>query len=286
MKTDLTTLARRATRHVHAPYARATERHRVLPNFLIVGGQRCGTTTLFKTLNQHPGVATANLRKGVHYFDLHYDRPLSWYRSHFPTSRKVAQLTSVNGYATAVGESSPYYLWHPLALQRIAADLHDVRLLVLLRDPVERAYSAHAHEQARGFESETFQQALQLEARRLDGEADRLVGETAARSLAHQHHAYVSRGEYVDQLERAESYFGRDRMLVIDSQDFWSAPEQDWPEITGFLGLPIAPVGFERHNARSRAPMSEQLRKQLTEHYEPFDARLAQWWGRTPSWRR
>jgi len=100
-------------------------------------------------------------------------------------------------------ESSPYYLFHPLALDRIAADLPDVKLVVLVRDPVERAYSAHAHEAARGYEDLSFAAALEAEEGRLDGEVERLLGDPAYESHAHRHQAFRSRGEYAVQLERA-----------------------------------------------------------------------------------
>ena len=99
-------------------------------------------------------------------------------------------------------ESSPYYLFHPLALDRIAADLPDVKLVVLVRDPVERAYSAHAHEAARGYEDLSFAAALEAEEGRLDGEVERLLGDPAYESHAHRHQALRSRGEYAVQLER------------------------------------------------------------------------------------
>lgn len=286
MSNRMVTAARRATRRAHDVYGQATRQSRVLPTFLIVGGQRCGTTTLYKTLMQHPGVLGANLRKGVHYFDLHYDKPLSWYRGHFPTQKRVDEASSALGYDVVVGESSPYYLWHPLSLERIDNDLHDARVLILLRDPVERAYSAYTHEMARGFENASFAEALELEPHRLQGESERISQGVVTRSKSHQHHAYVQRGEYVDQLERAEKVLGRDRILVLDSQDFWSAPEEQWPEVTEFLGLPSAGVKFERHNARARSPMPDEVRERLDHHYLPFDERLAHWWGRTPSWRR
>ena len=100
-------------------------------------------------------------------------------------------------------ESSPYYMFHPLAAGRIARDLPGVKLLVLVRDPVERAYSAHAHELARGFETEPFERALELEDERLGGEAERITADPAYLSHSQQHHAYVARGQYADQLERA-----------------------------------------------------------------------------------
>lgn len=259
---------------------------RVLPDMLIVGGQRCGTTTLFKALAQHRAFFGPTLRKGVHYFDLRPEQSLDWYRAHFPTRGAVENVQRAGDGRAVVGESSPYYLWHPLAAERIAKTLPGVRVVALLRDPVDRAYSAHAHELARGFETEPFERALSLEPERLKGAEESLHSGKAARSLAHQHLAYLRRGEYVDQLERMERAVGREQMLVLDSADFWSTPEHDWPKVTAFLGLADQAVAFERHNARSRAPMGDDLRTRLDEHFAPFDERLAKWWGRTPSWRR
>jgi hypothetical protein len=263
-----------------------TASRRVLPTMLIAGGQRCGTTTLFKAMSQHPSFLGPTMRKGVHYFDLHPDKPLDWYRAHFPTTSTVSSLERRHDGPVVVGESSPYYLWHPLAAGRIAETLPDVRIVTLLRDPVERAYSAHAHELARGFETESFERALELEEERTNGEEERLRSGEIDRSLAHQHLAYVQRGQYIDQLERMAAAVGRDRFLVLDSADFWADPDQHWPELTSFLGLADAQVALAQHNARSRSPMSAELRTRLNDHYAPFDERLAHWWGRTPSWRR
>lgn len=267
-------------------WGRRTAARRVLPDMLIVGGQRCGTTTLFKALAQHRAFLGPTLRKGVHYFDLHPEQSIDWYRSHFPTRDAVRQREASEGGRVVVGESSPYYLWHPAAADRIARALPDIHVVALLRDPVERAYSAHAHERARGFETEPFERALELEDSRLSGEEESLRTGKKSRSLAHQHLAYVRRGEYIDQLERMERAVGHDRMLVLDSADFWAAPDENWPKVTSFLSLQDQDVALKKHNARSRAPMSESIRTQLSDHYLPFDERLAQWWGRDPSWRR
>ncbi|HEX5017583.1 MAG TPA: sulfotransferase domain-containing protein [Actinomycetes bacterium] len=279
-------VGRRAALAAADQLGQRTASRRALPTMLIVGAQRCGTTTLFKALCQHPSFVGPTLRKGVHYFDLNSERPLDWYRAHFPTKSSIAALQQRTGSGVVVGESSPYYLWHPLAPQRIAQALPGVRVVALLRDPVERAYSAHAHELARGFESETFERALELEPQRLAGEEERVAAGEIARSMPHQHQAYLRRGEYVDQLERMARAVGRDHVLVLDSADFWADPESNWPTVTSFLGLPPGHVTVQQHNARSRAPMSPELRARLEAHYEPFDERLAQWWGRTPSWRR
>ena len=279
-------VGRRAALVAADQFGHRTASRRVLPTMLIIGAQRCGTTTLFKTLSQHPNFAGPTLRKGVHYFDLHHDEPLDWYRAHFPTKSAVDAAQQRSGAGVIIGESSPYYLWHPLAADRIAQALPGVRVVALLRDPVERAYSAHAHELARGFETEPFERALELEAERLADQEAQLRAGTISRSLPHQHLAYVQRGEYIDQLERMATAIGRDHLLVLDAADFWAHPEQNWPAVTSFLGLSDHPVALERHNARARSPMSAELRAKLEEHFAPFDSRLARWWGRTPSWRR
>jgi hypothetical protein len=264
-----------------------TARHRVLPSFLIVGGQRCGTTSMYKALIQHPLVMGPVLRKGVHYFDMSYTQSLSWYRSHFPLSATAARHRQ-HGQAAITFESSPYYLYHPLAAQRIAADLPEVKVLVLVRDPVERAYSAHAHELARGFEDVAdFAEAIDLEPQRLKGEEERLRANPHAHSPAYRHHAYVQRGQYVDHLQRLAGELGRDRIRVIDSHRFFETPEPVFDGVLDFLGLPHAGTPqFDQHNARSRSSLAPELRARLTKHFEPYDAELEAWLGRPPSWRQ
>lgn len=276
---------RRAVRGLAVASARASSPLRMSPDFLIVGAQRCGTTSLFKTLMQHPLVARPFLRKGVHFFDTNYGNGYAWYRGNFPIAASSLARRIGRG-RPRTGESSPYYMFHPLAAERIAAHLPGVRLIALLRDPVERAYSAHSHELARGFETESFEVALELEDARLSGESERMRSEPGYQSHSWQHHAYVLRGQYIDQLTALEPVVDSDRLLVVDSHDFFTAPDTVVPQVLAFLGLPDAPVNFARHNARKRAPMPDSLRRRLTDHFAPYDEKLTAWWGRTPSWRR
>jgi Sulfotransferase domain len=268
-------------------FGRVTASARVLPSFLIVGGQRCGTTSMYKTLAQHPAVLPAGLRKGIHFFDMRYDRGLDWYRSHFPLRSTVARVERATGVPAISGESSPYYGFHPLAAYRIASDLPGVRLLVLIRDPSERAYSAYTHERARGYETETFERALDLEPERLAGEAERLAVDPRATSHDLQHHGYVTRGRYVEQLERLEEIFGRGRLCVVDSQDFFTDPATAFARVTDFLGLPDHPgTVFDQHNARPRSSLDPTVRERLRREFAASDERLVEWLGWTPSWLR
>jgi hypothetical protein len=270
-------------------YGRLTAQRRMLPSFLVCGGQRCGTTSLYRALAAHPAVLKAVLHKGVHYFDVGYHRGLRWYRGHFPTTRAADRVHDRLGVTAQTFESSPYYMYHPHAVERIAADLAGVRLVVLVRDPVERAYSQHAHEVARGFEAETdFARALALEPSRLRGVAERMRLDPFHYSFAHQHHAYRARGEYVTYLERLAAAVGRDRVHVVDSQRFFADPEPVYDGVLDFLGLPRGTYpAFARHNARPRpAPMDGAVRAELTAHFAPYDAGLADWLGTAPSWGR
>ena len=255
-----------------------TSSARALPDFLISGAQRSCTTSLFKPLSQQPAATGPVLRKGVHYFDTGHHRGQNWYRSHFPLR---ATLRARWGRPRVrVFESSPYYLFHPLSAERIARELPEARIVVILRDPVERAYSAHAHESARGFETEPFARALELEEKRLAGAEERLVADHGHHSHSHQHHGYVARGRYVDQLVRMERAVGRERMYVADYADLFDGSPRVLDEIVRFLGLPPDPrITLGRHNARKRAVMPESLRAELTSRFADCDARLAAWWG-------
>lgn len=278
--------ARREVRHISDATVRLTAPLRLTPDFLIVGAQRSGTTSMFKTLMQHPQVARPFLRKGVHYFDIRYGNGFDWYRGHFPLAPS-SRLRRAGHGRPLTGESSPYYMFHPLAATRIAADLPGVRLIVLLRDPVLRAYSGHSHELGRGYETEPFERALELEPERICGERERMLAEPGYESRHWQHHAYLTRGHYYDQLTAIERLFGRDRLHVVDSHRFFTDPGPTFGAVLDFLGLPRHDaITYEQHNGRTRSPLSPQLRTRLEEHFAPHDERLAQWWGQVPTWRR
>ncbi|MEU0570641.1 sulfotransferase [Nonomuraea sp. NPDC005983] len=268
---------------------RFTSSVRLLPSFLIVGAQRCGTTSLYRALAQHPLLLKPVLHKGVHYFDVGYARGLPWYQGHFSLRVHAALLGSRYGARPLAFESSPYYLFHPLAGERIAADLPGVKLIVLVRDPVERACSAHAHELARGFETESnFEYAVELEARRLAGAEEGLRARPYSTHQSHRHHAYLARGRYAAQLDRLEPLFGRDRILVIDSHRFFAEPERTYDRVLDFLGVPrLGYPAFERHNGRSLPrPLPDSVRQALRDHFEVYDTQLIPWLDGEPSWRR
>jgi hypothetical protein len=262
----------------------ATSGRRQLPSFLLVGAQRAGTTSLFRALLSHPLAYGANYHKGVNYFDVNYHRGPAWYRGHFPTATALQRRAGLDDRPVTF-EASGYYMFHPCAPQRIARDLPGVRLVAMLRDPVERAYSAWKHELARGYETETFERALELEDERLSGQSERMVADPDYQSFSHRHHAYVRRGHYDEQLTRLHRLFGPDRVHVVESELFFTEPEDTYGRLLDFLGLPrVMPAAFDRWNARPSAPMPASTRRRLEEHFAPHDRALAAMLGREPAW--
>ena len=192
---------------------------RPLPDFLVIGAMRGGTSSLYKYLESHPGTA-ASLRKEVRYFsDFYDDRDLNWYRAHFPFVMKRLAF-----------EASPDYLWHPDVPERVAGTLPGVRLVVLLREPFTRARSEHAHWAARQCESRTF---------------DAAVRDEAARGLNSGYLArgdYLSRGLYGAQLHRWLAHHSADKIGVFDSDRLFSDTAACLSDIARFLGF--GPGGF------------------------------------------
>lgn len=277
--------AQPAARNIYRRIAATTPSWRMTPSFMVIGGQRCGTTTIFKLLAEHPQVLRPPVEKGTDYFTLHYDKDFDWYRSHFALSAPH-RLRRGKSAAAVSFEACTYYMFHPLALERISEQLPQVKLVAMLRDPVERAYSAYKHEFARGFETDdNFMHALEREDDRLDGEFERIAAEVAYESIPHRHHAYRRRGQFAEQLERAYALFPAEQIHIMDSGRFFSEPAVEYRRLLEFLHLDqCLPATFPRYNARPGAPIPADAHEFLTQHYRAHNDRLATLMGQPPSW--
>lgn len=248
---------------------------RMRPSYLIIGAQRCGTTSLYNYLGQHPEVVPS-LRKEVHYFDLHYGRGWRWYLAHFPM-RSAADLIT--------GEASPYYLFHPLVAERVARDFPAVKLVVLLRNPIERAYSQYHHEVRRGVEGLSFAEAIAGESARLtDGVKGVVLG--GGRSVAHQSYSYLARGVYVAQLRQWREFFPAGQMLIIENGSLRHDFESVWPKVLAFLGLSVWPMAQTKRLYHQTAydRMDGQTRRWLTAYFAPHNAALYEYLGVDFGW--
>jgi Sulfotransferase domain len=267
--------ARKVVRSAIWGFGRATARWRPLPDFLVIGAQKAGTTALYAYLRWHPEI-TGPSWKEVSFFDRHWWRGERWYRGQFPL-RSGGRL---------VGEASPSYLFHPLAPERVHALVPEVRLVALLRDPVARAYSHYQHEVALGREPLSFEDALDAEEERTRGEVERLVADPRGFSRPWWDHTYAARGLYAEQLERWLAVFPREQLLVVRTEDLGERPVGTYASILDFLGarkhmLDEYPRVFER----DYSPMREDTRAALAERFAEPNRRLEALLGRPMGWR-
>lgn len=269
----------------------ATGKARILPSFLIIGAQRAGTTSLYDHLRHHPDIAepaggeqSVSWRKELHFFDEKFWRGIDWYRSFFPlaASRRIARL---RGSDLVAYEATPYYLFHPAVPERVARTIPDVRLIALLRDPIERAYSHYQMMLRKNTERLSFEDAIAAEEERLAGEEERLLADPRYFSRHHRHHSYISRGLYADQLERWFAHFPREQLLVLRAEDFFAKPAEALADVLAFLGLrDWSPGEFEARNRASYAPIDAPLRRRLEERLAEPNARLERLLGRDFRW--
>src|SRR5581483_1266720 len=242
---------------------------RVLPDFLIIGAQKAGTTSLFHYLGNHPAIIPA-LEKEPHFFDYNYARGAGWYRAHFPTVWERAR-----GKFRLTGEATPFYLFHPHAPGRAAQLVPHAKLIVLLRNPVERAYSQYHHQVRFGLEELSFEQAIEQEAARLVGEFEKIVADRDYYSFNYQNYSYLAHGMYADQLTRWFKQFPREQFLILHSQNFYQDPAREFQRVLNFLDLPAwEPPEFPKENEGEYAPMSPDTRAELVEFFAPHNARL------------
>jgi hypothetical protein len=270
-------------------YAQATSARRVLPDFLVIGTKRGGTTSLFNALLDHPQVSRmfpkAETLKSPHYFDLNAQRPPSWYRSFFPTARSLAKVSRQLGHPVVCGEASPYYLWHPLAAERASAVVPKAKIIVLLRDPVDRAYSHYWDRILNHTEQLSFPDAVAAEEGRLAGERERLIDDPTYQSPAFEHSSYLGRGHYLDQLLAWEKHFPPEQMLVMASEPLYRDPSTVFRRVLDFLGLEPQEFAYPHKNKTvGRESMDPVLRQELKDHFRPHNEALFRHLGEDYGW--
>lgn len=277
-KSGIAEAVRSPLRRLRADYRELTAPLRGLPSALIIGAQRSGTTSLYNYLAQHPDVLPP-LGKEIHYFDLHYARGVRWYRGRFPFSHRLRRR------ALTI-DASPYYLAHPLAPERAAQLLPEVKLVAVLRNPVDRAFSHYQHEVRDGRESLSFAEAIDREPARLAGEQERLQREPSYYSYNHHRYSYLRRGLYLEQLGRWVQHYPRSRLLVLQSEQLFREPAAVSAALYDFLGL--RPHGLKQYSAFYQGNYEQaipaDLRTRLVAYFEPYNRELYQWLGEEFDW--
>jgi hypothetical protein len=275
---------RTVARRTQQAYGLATARQRPLPDFLIIGAQKAGTTALFAYLRWHPEI-TGPSWKEVSFFDRRYRDDERAYRASFPAKPRQWLVARRRGRWPLVGEASPSYILHPLAPQRARDLVPEARLIALLRNPVDRAYSHYQHEVRLGREQLSFEDALDAEEERLRGEVERMVGEPTYFSEAWWNYTYVARGRYAEQLERWFAVFPREQLLILSMEELQADTAGTYARVLDFLGArPHELSSYPRIFDHEYASMDPATRARLEAQFEEPNRRLAELLGREPPW--
>jgi hypothetical protein len=261
----------------------------------VIGAAKSGTTSLYGALVDHPFVMPCTTReasfgntKEVHFFDYTFYRGQDWYRSHFPLERERREFEAEHGRPFLTGEASPSYISSYWAPGRIRKLLPDVRLIAVLRNPVDRAYSQFQMSRRQGIEPlERFEEATAAEEERLRPEVARLSADPRYNSPDYGRWSYLARSRYAEQLERWLELFPREQFLFLKAEDLLAESTATIDAVYEFLGLPAHRLGKPmRLHTGEYAAMAPDVRAQMVEYFRPHNERLYDLLGIDLGWER
>ena len=261
-----------------------TANKRILPSFIIIGAQRCGTTSLYDYLSNHPQIIPSPVKE-LFYFDDYYTRPINWYKSFFPTEKQKEKLERDLVARVITGEASPSYFFHPYAARRIKETLPQVKLILVLRDPIERAYSHYNHIKRLNREPLSFEEAIEKEQERITPDIEKLAKDEFYKADQRRDYSYLTRGYYAKQLAEWYKYFPKEQLLVVQSEEFYRETPRVYNEIVEYLGLNsyTLPV-FEAKNALKYAKMAPETKEKLKAYFAPKNEELYELLGKRFDW--
>jgi len=245
------------------------------PDFLIVGAQKAGTSSLYNCLKQHPAIKPAR-KKEIHYFSQFYYKGLPWYLDHFP-AREETLLS---------GEASPFYLFHPQSARRIAETYPAIKIIIILRDPVERAISHYHQQYRRGHEKLPMLEAFQQESLRIAKGWDKLLKDEQTSASKLQQCSYLKRGEYFEQLARYEKYYPREQIHVMESREFFDETLASLRKLYEFLQIDPAfvPKDLWPRKPGHYTDTDPAILEYLNTYYRPHNEALFRHLGRRFNW--
>jgi len=263
-------------------YRRATWRSRSLPDFIIIGAQKSGTSSLYAYLAQHPQLLPS-YKKEVHFFDGglipnidNFEKGQAWYRAHFPFRKNVSAHSRTF-------EASPLYIFNPLTPRRIFDLVPKIKLIAVLRNPTERAISHYFHEKRKGRESMPIKEALQEEEKRLEP----VIDNKDYKNDIFIDHSYKSRGLYKQQIERFLNYFPWEQILVLNSEEFFSEPDNTLTQVFEFVGVDtgfkvkdLKPCGV----ANNKSEVDPDVYRYLNNYFLPHNQALYELVGKRCGW--
>jgi len=261
---------------VHRKYCDITGFMHILPDFYVLGGEKCGSSALYEYIIKHPHVESA-VTKEIHYFDRWFSRGLNWYRVCFPFSTHKFFSNKITKRDFLTGEATPRYLYHPHSLDRIKKLTPNAKFLIILRNPIDRAFSHYNMNMNIGFEKLSFEDAIKSENSRIENEYEKMKLDENYYSTTYYRFSYLERGIYYKFLENWFKHFPRNQFMIIKSEDLLKNPHITYPKILKFLNLKDwVPAEFKqvRVSSYGKRKMDLQIRKYLEEFFEPHNLKL------------
>ncbi len=255
---------------------------RVLPDYLIIGVQKGGTSSLYDYLIKHPNVYPT-FEKESHFFDLSMGK--RWYRSYFPTIFTKFYVKYILQQSFITGEATPNYIFFPYCAKKIFKVVPKAKLILILRNPVDRAYSQYQMKVKKEQENLSFEEGVKLEEKRLSKD-QKITDEQYYNSKNFNRYAYLLRGIYSEQLKMWMDIFPREQFLILTSEEFDSNEDETLNKVFEFLNLKQhTPKNLQRkHVGNYKESMNPETRKKLIEYFRPHNEKLYKFLGRKFDW--
>lgn len=236
------------------------------PDFLIIGAQKAGTTSLYKYIEKYSKNFVPPINKELYFFTEKNHKGINWYEALFANNKKKK-----------TGEATPDYLFYHKAPERIVEHLPRIKLIVLLRNPIERAYSQFNFQnytgKTRAYDPLSFQEAIKEDIYRYK---NNIYTKNDEFNYIYKYFSYVSRGIYYDQLIRWFKFFPKEQILVIKSEEFFKNTETVLEKVFEFIGLDFndKQFDFKQYNKSSYNELDKKTHQYLEEFYKPHNAKL------------
>ena len=238
------------------------------PKFIIIGSQRCGTTSLYTYLAEHPQILTP-IKKEMDFFSWHFYRGIDWYLAHFPLMPEGEEFVT--------GEASPSYFDCREAPERIYSACPEAKLIVLLRNPVDRAISHFYRLKDLNWEARSLDRAISDEIERLNQNPEYIIGEEPGN--------YLARGRYIEFIKNWLTFFPREQLLVLKSEDLYAGAAATVQQVLAFLQLPEYQLSeYQNANPGAYPLVNQSLRELLNDYFKPYNQELEEYLGRNFDW--
>jgi len=257
---------------------------RAMPDFIVIGAQKSGTSSMFFYLRQHQQVVRP-MFKEIYYFDRNYARGLSWYGCNFPAQTTLDRLNDRRGHRHLTFEATATYIFDADVPRRIARDIKTRKFIALLRNPTDRAISAYWHARRLGLETRSLEAALADEMAWHDAQQAVDAGRRAEPAGPPPYLAYLRRGIYHEAVANWQRSFPADNLLVIQSETMFADPAATMARVFRFLDLPpIEAMDFEPKNVGDYAESDPAARRFLNDFYRPHNDKLGALTGNSFTW--